>query len=696
MLKKLICSCLLLAFILTLGLAVTACTDSGETDTTVADTTGADTPTETPVASEPTDTVEAPTEPVDVPEETTAPATTDPTEETTAATVVSRFAVFSDVHIGKTNVTPLPESKWASALDQLSSVLPGCEAVMVVGDMTNEGYDDQYENFVKIWNEHKPADAVLCPVMGNHEYYRNSGALEAYNKYLGELYTDTVVGGIHVISIGMESSGGHYSSCEAYIKEHVKAAAEEDPNKPIILLTHMSVANVYESESGAFPEGVKSFLARYPQVIVFSGHDHYSLYDPRTIQQTSYTTVQTSTLGADLWNHMSLNPKQPTGKDNVSEGLLVSVTDANVVTITRYDFFRQTEICEPWIIDIPAVKDSKDNRIYGNNRKKEAADPVFPEGAKVTVTDVTDAGMKVNFPAATVTDTVSDGQIYMYHIEVRASGASNPTVKYDMLGEYYLGKDAAKNYTVPMEGLLGATTYTVTVKAETAWGKTVTLTSSSFTTLETEDVDDSDAKVLVYADYTSGSYEDKSEFALTSEVFGNARIENGEAILDKESAYAYHLTEEIYSLIPANFSLEFEVYIDPDQTFPWGYVTLVGNTEAGGFGASYMSSGVLKLEINIGGSYQELDAYIPTGEWVHVLLTYDGASMKTYLNGALAASGACSGNIKHVSPVSRKLMVGADVNGSGETQTISNIKMKFVRLYDKGLSAKTAAELAKK
>ncbi len=805
--------------------------------------------------------------------ETVADTASDSETETDENTIIASFAVFSDVHIGKSNVSPSPEDKFAAAMQQLVERMPDCDAVLFAGDITDLGTDAQYESFMQYWNEFKPAGAQLGAVMGNHEYFRDGvvryggesarfldECQTAFETNVGERNVDMVVNGVHMIGLSTDNSAAQYASAEQFLRDHVKAAAEEDPAKPIIVYAHEGLGVYHGGGAGNFSSETVRFLQKYPQVIVFSGHTHYSLYDPRMINQKTFTTIQTSTMGADLWNYNEWNPLQHADKDKVSEGHLVTVTAGGVVTVTRYDFFRKMPVGQDWVIDIPAVTESRANFAYTDARAKDAADPAFPQDGVVTMTDITTSGVTVTFPAATVEDKVSDGQIYKYTLTVTKEGASAPYQTKAIQGEYYLGTDASASYTLPLTALRSGTTYTVTVTAETPWGKKASITSTSFTTepslgdgseenlaldkkvtasgsaynaegwgiamltdgsimqtsvdgtngwmsngvknrtdstwasidlgevssvnrivvyprqsgerfpvgyyfevsvdgtawtkvaeetadpytldarifhFETKDaryvritttemhadsyVDfangymaqiseievymiqegdavNTDAKVLLYVDYTSGSMEDQSENKLAVTEFGTPEIRDGAAVLDTASGYGYKLTDEIYDQIPANLTIEFDIWYDAVQNYATSanYCTVVGNTEGAGFGVSVRNDGMLFFETHDGTRYREVLASIPLNEWVHVAVTYDNETMKIFINGALAESATYSGDIKHVAEPSRVLMIGGDVNGQGALQTGSNIQIKYVRLYDKPLSARTIAELAEK
>ena len=119
----------------------------------------------------------------------------------------------------------------------------------------------------------------------------------------------------------------------------------------------------------------------------------------------------------------------------------------------------------------------------------------------------------------------------------------------------------------------------------------------------------------------------------------------------------------------------------------------MGNAEAGGYDITLVNGKGVQFDVNIGGTYQQVLVPTPFDRWVHIIASYDGQNLRIYLDGELAASTSCSGNIKHVGPKSRKLMVGADVNQDGLPQCISNIKVTEVTLYGGGISVEQAKTL---
>lgn len=655
-------------------------------------------PVETPEDSE--SGAESPTEsPTETPTE-------DETQPPEADDGTIRFAVLSDVHIGKSNLPTDPADKFAAALDTVHRVMGTPDAIVIAGDLTDLGTDAQYQAFNTVLWDHVPGDTAVCTVMGNHEYFRDgvvrfggeSAAFikecqDAYRGVLGELHTDTVVDGMHIIGVSPLSSAADYTAATDFLCEHVRAAAEEDPVMPIIVFSHEGFGALHATGGGRFGAELDKLMREYPQIIAFSGHTHYALNDPRMIRQSLITSIQTSTVGADFWNYSGMDPAQPEGRETASQGLFVEVSPDKVVTVTRYDFTNDTAIGDAWIIDIPAVAESRDAFAYTDARKDAAEAPVFPANAKAEVRGITSYTATLTFPAAALDDSVSDGCITAYRVEAKDAVSGAVYFSKSFPADSHMGSAAKKQFTVELTGLGHGVDYTLTVTAESAWGKVSKPLTVSFSTPKDEGAaPEAMPDKLLHVDYTTGSPADTVS-GLTLETFGNPVLQDGMAILDKESVYGYHLTDKDYAALTNHVAIETTVYIDRDQTYPWGYVTLVGNAEAGGYDIAVVNGKGMQFEVNIGSAYKQVFVPTPFGRWVHIIASYDGQNLRIYLDGELAASTPCSGNIKHVGPKSRKLMVGADVNQDGVPQCISNIKVTEVTLYGGGISAEQAKAL---
>ena len=79
----------------------------------------------------------------------------------------------SDIHVG----SQFREETFQKVIDEINSLKP--EAVVITGDLTNEGLIDQYEKCKKLISQ-IDVDKIIA-ISGNHDY-RNTGYL-LFKKY---------------------------------------------------------------------------------------------------------------------------------------------------------------------------------------------------------------------------------------------------------------------------------------------------------------------------------------------------------------------------------------------------------------------------------------------------------------------------------------------------------------------------------
>ena len=109
---------------------------------------------------------------------------------------------------------------------------------------------------------------------------------------------------------------------------------------------------------------------KYPQIVNFSGHSHYSLIDERSIYQKDYTAIQTQSLSYIELENGKYNGTVPKDiYDNYDENGITKISTANsmglicdvnekAVVIKRISFEKEEFYGNDWIIDIPINKNS--------------------------------------------------------------------------------------------------------------------------------------------------------------------------------------------------------------------------------------------------------------------------------------------------------------------------------------------------
>jgi 3',5'-cyclic AMP phosphodiesterase CpdA len=299
-----------------------------------------------------------------------------------------RFGVISDTHVGDTGRgnSQYPAYERVNKIVQWYSRQPGVKALAVVGDLTDNGGESQYDTFMQSWNANK-GNLQLIAVMGNHDAYPKSSsdhgdysAAARFETRVGQkVNAHYVIDGYHFIVInggrggniqnrdgntpltpgersnsGDENSG-FYAAIHDWTIQEINAAKAAAPGNPIFLFLHHPIKNtLYVSDewyTAAFGAGLAGELNRYPEVVAFGGHIHSPNNDPRSIWQGGFTSVNTVTTNylemekagstakylGNSADGVTTSTYPKIGETAAAQGMIVSVKGSRV-TIENYDF----------------------------------------------------------------------------------------------------------------------------------------------------------------------------------------------------------------------------------------------------------------------------------------------------------------------------------------------------------------------
>ncbi len=276
-----------------------------------------------------------------------------------------KFGVVSDVHITHVGANEKMEA-WGNNLTFKHTLEwfrdQGVDAVMIVGDITDNGTVDQMQAVAQAWYAVFPEDKApdgrkveKLFVMGNHDYH---GYL--YGDYAGKrharkapgtdyaawcrdnvLRTDmggwwkkifhedysrlcrkeikgyTFLGQHWDDGTGMETK---YGSCPfgAELKTFLDANGKSlDPRKPFFYFQHPHPKDTcYGPWAWGHDSGLTTkTLSAYSNAVAFSGHSHFSLTDERSMWQDAFTSVGTSSL---RYTGMPYSNRPPMGYENTT------------------------------------------------------------------------------------------------------------------------------------------------------------------------------------------------------------------------------------------------------------------------------------------------------------------------------------------------------------------------------------------
>lgn len=226
------------------------------------------------------------------------------------------FAAISDIHMTDefARVQVLKCGLWD--MDRAADEL---DALVLAGDLTDMGYEEQYENLAKAFSPYKPANEILMAV-GNHDTWtdeddRYEPAKENFIKYskeitgreLTECYYTTEINGYTFIVMASEgtSTSAYISDTQLqWLRAEMDKAAEKD--LPIFVISHWPVAEYHglpetwgdeepEILDGSFGEQnyeVEAILKDYENVFLISGHLHNGFVNESQTSVYGYASVE--------------------------------------------------------------------------------------------------------------------------------------------------------------------------------------------------------------------------------------------------------------------------------------------------------------------------------------------------------------------------------------------------------------------
>lgn len=626
-------------------------------------------------------------------ETTTPPVNTEPSDKD----VVLRFAAMSDVHIGSVGDTDyqrfgkVMKSAYDYAKSQEYNTL---DAIMVVGDMTNYGWENELLAFKSALNKNVKKETQTLLITGNHEFFQEEGqhVIDRWEKALErDINTHNVINGYHFINLSLSGYSDYTPSLE-WFEAELAAAAAEDPNKPIFVQHHYPVKDtVYGSDLWGTDQ-LTSIMEKYPQIISFSGHSHYPMNDPRSIWQGEFTALGCGTLA-----YFELEPGMmygtiPPNSSTACQYYIVEVHRDSSVNIKGYDVITEQFFDFEYNIEKPADKDSFK---YTNARADVADAPVFAEGAKVTVESVGENNVKLTIPQAT------DGEcIHSYRFDFYVDGE---LVSSDSIWSEFYFLDTPKTLTQEFKGLLEGSDYTVEVTAIDSWGKESEkpITADFSTTgdrpetlnpgdeIPKADIFDVQASENGFVDISGKNKEVVNDGV---NVTYDETLKHHIGDFDGSHSLLVPFESKEHTAITKEVTLEVGFVLD---SFTSPYSDVIGCMQSGGYGFE-LNAGTNSLEfwIQVNGNYVVLSAPIETGVYYDAIGAYSGRTVVLYLNGEAVARKSCTGPITYPATAgAHSFRIGADITGDGGAEACFDGKITHARVFGFGVTAKQVAKL---
>ena len=388
-------------------------------------------------------------------------------------TPVLRFIAASDTHVqafeAKGTVRIRKMLRLGEAVARADDAYKRLDAVLVVGDLTDNGRKDQFNGFYTAVKSCLPPETQFLGVVARaHDgWTMDRKTVHAYYTSLTGNAPDfhTVIGGYHFIGLSASDNDDvHYDEGQvAWLRAQLEAATAEDPLKPVFVMHHEHVRDTVYGSSAFDGWGETFFsdvLQDFPQVVDFSGHSHYPLNDPRSLWQGAFTAVGTGAIHYAEFTVDDVRTYHPDDRGQVATCWIVEVDAANRVRLRGLDILAGEYLCE-YILENPA--DPANRAFTPELRKAASRPPVFAADAAVKTARIGDT-LKLTVPTA----ASADGMPVTLYRAYLLDGAGETAAKTWTLPDYYVAKPG-KTVTLTLDIPAGGN-YTARVVAETAYG----------------------------------------------------------------------------------------------------------------------------------------------------------------------------------------------------------------------------------
>lgn len=380
-----------------------------------------------------------------------------------------KVAIISDTQLPPTQEDLKNDDTYLQNLKNALSVIKNnhVDMILFAGDIGDLGTRFAFQTYVdaidKVFGEDKP---IIQTIMGNHDFWNKNASsainhIKAFEEITGQSpWTHYVVNGYHFIgaSPNYGSMTSAYNITAKWLDKELEKASADSDGKPIIVMTHNQPKNTSYGSEDWGDKTLNAVLSKYPNVINFSGHVHYSLLDERSIWQGEYTVINTQSLSYTELEQGKDNGTIPPNADATPMGYIMEFSDKAIdihrINVADGDMGYEEKKDMLWSFALPYENNGK----YAFDvRKAENKAPVI---SNTEGTAATDGGKIVlSFAAG-----VDDDFVHSYKVVI-----DDKDTKY-FFSDFYNGIDNMKT-TVELELENDGKSHNYKIYAVDSWGE---------------------------------------------------------------------------------------------------------------------------------------------------------------------------------------------------------------------------------
>lgn len=387
-----------------------------------------------------------------------------------------RFVAFTDSHNQNQNVADAIDT--AYKLFDNDSVYKGVDAFFGLGDFSSVGSEGDYARYAETLNEHVRPETLMINIHGNHEF-KDDNYREYFLKYLGDdPNTVTEINGFSCIAFSGVRSATEWTFTADSLKwldKSITEAENKANGKPVFVFQHPHAwGTVYGSTYWGDPQ-LNVVFNKHPGIVDFSGHSHFPMNDPRSILQTTYTTVGCGAMATFELDKNYIPGQHPDGYEKAAQITVIEADSDGSVRIRGYDLYSDTYFCDYYIED---VNDSSTYEYTYKNRKAHDAAPVFDENTTASAARNENGEWVISF------DEAKPAEGYIVHnYKITITNGKGKIVHSDTyIDDYYVfDDDDTADFRIGTDTLTEGETYTMYVQAESAYQKKSDIIKLTFT-----------------------------------------------------------------------------------------------------------------------------------------------------------------------------------------------------------------------
>jgi len=370
-----------------------------------------------------------------------------------------RLVIFTDTHNENERVANMIDK--AHEMYDNAPLYSGIDGFFNLGDFSSIGEPWDYDNYIAETDNHLKEDDLLVTLLGNHEMKKDSCAelfVEKFGYSPNKVYE---INGFSVIAFSGERSLTEWTFTPkslVWAKNALTEAEEKAGDKPIIVLQHPhNFGTVYGSTVWCTPQ-TNFVWSGHNKVVCFSGHSHFPMNDPRSINQTNYTNVGAGAMARFEVDKNFIPGQHPASYDNACQFIIMEASSSGAVRILEYDLNTNTFFNEYFIEN---VNDPSTYAYTYKNMKAHDSAPVFGEDFSVSATK------NENDYGFVFSDAKCDTIVHHYNVKLR--DGDKVVYSETVLNDYYDLACSTSAFNVGADILESGREYTLEIVAVSAY-----------------------------------------------------------------------------------------------------------------------------------------------------------------------------------------------------------------------------------